>query len=314
MSTELTWDQTLRFRLLEIVLQWEGRLTTNHLCTAFNIGRQQASRDINRYKNDFAPQGLAYDHSLKGYRPTAEFKPQFSQGKVDEYLTLLHREKQHAVQSQQQALLTLPLLDLRYGHIEMLDVPTRHVDPVIVRGLVQAARGQLRVDVNYVSLSSEEESGRNIVPHTLVYDGIRWHVRAYCEKKGEYLDFVMSRFRGEPDLLDASEHGRKHDVEWNTLVTAEIIPNPHLSAGQQAIIAADYAMDDGHLLLTQRMPLMHYALERMQVSFDGEHHQQPAHAPIILKNRAELIAQGCTFKLKSADLQPSIAVASTAYA
>ena len=37
---ELTWDQTLRFRLLEIVLQWEGRLTTNHLCTAFNIGRQ----------------------------------------------------------------------------------------------------------------------------------------------------------------------------------------------------------------------------------------------------------------------------------
>ena len=23
----LTWDQTLRFRLLEIVLQWEGRLT-----------------------------------------------------------------------------------------------------------------------------------------------------------------------------------------------------------------------------------------------------------------------------------------------
>ncbi len=28
----LTWDQTLRFRLLEIVLMWEGRLTTNHLC------------------------------------------------------------------------------------------------------------------------------------------------------------------------------------------------------------------------------------------------------------------------------------------
>ena len=50
MSKEnLTWDQTLRFRLLEIVLQWEGRLTTNHLCNAFNIGRQQASKDINRY-------------------------------------------------------------------------------------------------------------------------------------------------------------------------------------------------------------------------------------------------------------------------
>ena len=43
----LTWDQTLRFRLLEIVLMWEGRVPTNHLCTAFNIGRQEGARGIN---------------------------------------------------------------------------------------------------------------------------------------------------------------------------------------------------------------------------------------------------------------------------
>ena len=256
---ELTWDQTLRFRLLEIVLQWEGRLTTNHLMTAFNIGRQQASRDINHYLTHYSPEGLIYDRSLKGYKPTEQFVPRFSEGKVDEYLMLLHREKQH--QRQHEAgLLTLPLMDLRYGHIEILDVPNRHIDPKIVRGLVQAARGQLRVDVDYVSLSSEEQSGRNIVPHTLVYDGIRWHVRAYCEKKGEYLDFVMSRFRGEPDLLDASPHGRDQDREWNTRVTAIVIPNPALSEGQQAIIASDYAMADGKLLISQRIPLMHYAL------------------------------------------------------
>lgn len=300
-ATELTWDQTLRFRLLEIVLQWEGRLTTNHLCTAFNIGRQQASKDINRYKNEFAPDGLAYDPKLRGYRPTDAFKPRFSTGKVDEYLMLLHREKQHA-RHQQEALLTLPLMDLRYGHIEILDVPARHIDPVMVRGLVQAARGQLRVDVDYVSLSSAEQSGRNIVPHTLIYDGIRWHVRAYCEKKGEYLDFVMSRFRGEPDLLDASGHGRDEDVEWNTQVTAVVVPNPALGEKQREIIASDYAMKNGELRLTQRIPLMHYALERMQVSFDEGHETHPLHHPLVLQNRSELIEQGCTFKLKSADL------------
>ena len=298
---ELTWDQTLRFRLLEIVLQWEGRLTTNHLMTAFNIGRQQASRDINHYLTHYAPDGLVYDKSLKGYKPTDHFVPRFSEGNVDEYLMLLHREKQH--QRQHEAgLLTLPLMDLRYGHIEILDVPNRHIDPKIVRGLVQAARGQLRVDVDYVSLSSEAQSGRNIVPHTLVYDGIRWHVRAYCEKKGEYLDFVMSRFRGEPDLLDASPHGRDQDREWNTRVTAIVIPNPALSEGQQAIIASDYAMADGKLLISQRIPLMHYALERMQVSYNGEHQQHPLLYPLVLANREELIEQGCTFKLKSADL------------
>ena len=121
---ELTWDQTLRFRLLEIVLQWEGRLTTNHLMTAFNIGRQQASRDINHYLTHYSPEGLVYDRSLKGYKPTEHFVPRFSEGKVDEYLMLLHREKQH--QRQHEAgLLTLPLMDLRYGHIEILDVPNR---------------------------------------------------------------------------------------------------------------------------------------------------------------------------------------------
>ena len=249
----LTWDQTLRFRLLEIVLMWEGRLTTNHLCTAFNIGRQQASRDINRYIQEVSPQGLEYDRNLKGYKPTARFSPRFSEGKVDEYLLLLHREKQH--QRQHEAgVLALPLMDLRYGHIEILDVPNRHIDPVIVRGLVQAARSQLRVDVDYVSLSSAERSGRNIVPHTLVYDGIRWHVRAYCEKKRDYLDFVMSRFRGKPELLGRfgprSRSGS--GVEQSGGRCGD--PNPRLGDEQQAIIASDYAMTDGKLLIEQRVP------------------------------------------------------------
>ncbi|MBD1228498.1 WYL domain-containing protein [Xenorhabdus griffiniae] len=295
---KLTWDQTLRFRLLEIVLQWEGRLTTNHLCSAFNIGRQQASKDINRYIKKYSPNGLEYDSKLRGYKPTAFFVPRFSEGKVDEYLTLLHQEKQQVRQHLERGM-ALPLMDLRYGHIEILNVPARHIDPEIVRGLVQAARYQLRVDVDYVSLSSEEQSGRNIVPHTLVYDGIRWHVRAYCEKKKDYLDFVMSRFRGVPDLLDASENGREQDVEWNTLVTAIVVPNPKLSTTQQKIIASDYAMNDGKLLITQRIPLLHYALGLLQVNFDGEYNEKPLLHPLVLANRSDLVNLGCHFKLTS---------------
>ncbi|MGL5948413.1 MAG: helix-turn-helix transcriptional regulator [Aeromonas sp.] len=294
-TPELTWDQTLRFRLLEIVLQWEGRLTTNHLCSAFNIGRQQASRDINLYLDAFAPNGLVYDKSLKGYVPTPEFSPRFSEGTVDEYLLLLHREKQQAKEQHRSAV--LPLMDLRYGHIEFLGVPSRHIDAKIVRALVQAARSQLRVDVDYVSLRSAEQSGRNIVPHTLVFDGIRWHVRAYCEKQQAYLDFVLSRMRGEPELLDGSPHGRAEDRDWNTYVEAIIVPNPALAPAQQAIIAADYAMQEGQLRLTQRLPLLHYALERLQVDYDYDPRLDPMLSPLVLSNRAALIAQGASFKL-----------------
>lgn len=166
--------------------------------------------------------------------------------------------------------------------------------------LVDRKRGTIHLVL--ISLSSEEQSGRNIVPHTLVYDGIRWHVRAYCEKKGEYLDFVMSRFRGEPELLDASSLGRDQDLEWNTQVTAVVTPNPCLSKGKQAIISSNYAMTDGKLLIRQRIPLMHYALERLQVSYHGEHEGQPLLYPLVLANRDELITKGCIFKLKSADL------------
>lgn len=293
-QSRITWDQKVRFRLLEIVLQWEGRLTTNHLCSAFDIGRQQASKDINRYIKEFSPEGLVYDWQLKGYKPTTDFVPQFSQGTVNEYLHLLHQDNPHA---NTLSLVDHSLADRRYDHTKVLDVPSRHVDSAIVRGLVQAARNQLRVDVDYASLSSEVVSGRNIVPHTLIYDGIRWHVRAYCEKRGEYLDFVMSRFRGVPDLLDASPHGREQDVEWNTQVEVVVIPNPCLTPGQQAIIAMDYDMLDGHLRFTQRLPLVHYALDRVQVSYDGQHGQNPDQFPLVLQNRDELITQGCRFKL-----------------
>ena len=167
--SQIRWDLALRYRLIETIAWWEGRLTTGHLMQSFGISRQQASKDINRYIGEFSPTGLEYDRKLKGYKPTVDFKPSFSQGSVNEYLHLLHQDKAQTS--------TLSLLDLRYGHTEVLDVPSRHVDPQIVRGLVQAARNQLRVDVEYASLSSEENNrGRNIVPHTLIYDGIRWHV------------------------------------------------------------------------------------------------------------------------------------------
>lgn len=46
MNWPLRWDLLTRYRLIEIVAQWEGRLTTNHLMNSFGIGRQQASKDI----------------------------------------------------------------------------------------------------------------------------------------------------------------------------------------------------------------------------------------------------------------------------
>ncbi len=84
------WDLLLRYRLVEVIALWEGRLTTNHLMRAFGIGRQQASKDINTYLSDYGPENLVYDRFLKGYRPTPGFRPVFTRGVADEYLQMMH--------------------------------------------------------------------------------------------------------------------------------------------------------------------------------------------------------------------------------
>jgi hypothetical protein len=60
-------------------------------------------------------------------------------------------------------------------------------------------------------------------------------------------------------------------------------------------------MTDGKRLLNQRIPLMYYALEHMQVSYNGDHEQHPLLYPLVLADRDELVAKGCTFKLRGPD-------------
>ncbi len=273
---DLTFEQRLRFRIIEIIALWEGRLTTNHLQNSFNIGRQQASRDINTYINDYAPDNLIYDRQLKGYKPTEQFAPRFCEGFVDEYLHLLHRNQELGT--------TLELKNLAAAGIELLDVPTRRIRPELMRALLQAAREQRRVDVEYQSFSNAQPQGRIIVPHTLVNDGIRWHLRAWCEASGDYRDFVLSRFRGIPELMEASPHGADDDERWQTYVDIGIRPNPHLSAHQQEIVEQDYHMTDGLYRFSQRAALVQYTLDRMQVYYGPHPEANPLASPLILAN------------------------------
>ena len=109
----------MRYRLIEIVALWEGRLITNHLCNSFDIARQQASKDINAYLCEVAPENLLYDSKLKGYKPSATFAPKVTSGLVDEYL--------HALASTKDSAHTFSQLDLGFSHTEMLTPPLSKV-------------------------------------------------------------------------------------------------------------------------------------------------------------------------------------------
>lgn len=253
----LRWDLLLRYRLIEIIALWEGRLTTKHLCDTFGIGRQQASKDINAYLDQVGPGNIEYDKYLKGYKPTDTFKPAVTLGNADEYLQLLSRNNELTD--------TFDSLTIAIANTEVLSVPVRNVKPEVIRAIVQAAREKKRIEVDYVSVSSPNREGRVIVPHTLVFTGVRWHVRAWCEKNGNYRDFVLSRFRGDVDMMDTSEHTMEFDEKWNTLVTIKIKPDSRLDKAQQKVVAEDWGMTRNKLDITVRGSLVQYALQALHI-------------------------------------------------
>jgi len=248
--TSVRWDLALRYRLIETVAWWEGRLTTGHLMQSFGISRQQASKDINSYISEYAPQNLEYDKHLKGYVPSSHFKPLFIDDSASAYLHLLNQNHDRAPH--------IEGLALAYAHTEVLQVPDRTVRPDLLRPLLRACREGLRLECEYVSFTTPDAETRLIAPHTLIYTGMRWHVRAYCEKNGDYRDFVLI-----------------------------IAPDSRLKPEQQAIIETDYGMQDGRLVIDTRGALVQYVLQRYQIDPTKVHAKATAQQ-IVVVNLDEL--------------------------
>ncbi|MDN3554298.1 WYL domain-containing protein [Halomonas almeriensis] len=278
--TTIPWDTLARYRLIEILALWEGRVAASQIGEAFDIGRQQAQKVLRAYR-ELAPDNLQYDGSRHGYLPSEAFVPLYTQGRVDEYLRLLHIHD----------TLDSPFAGLSMGaaNTESLPMPSRAITPAVVRELVRASREKRRLEVTYASFSSPAGDERIIVPHTLVFAAGRWHVRAYCEKHRDYRDFVLSRFRGVPE--DVGEmlglHDAENDERWQTRVAVRLIPDRRLPEAERELLAMDYGMPDGELELHCRGPLARYALRELGVN---PHHAEanPRAQQIEIANRDSL--------------------------
>lgn len=273
------WDLLLRYRFIEVIALWEGRLTTRHLVETFGIGRQQASKDINTYNREVGPGNLVYNRFIKGYEPADSFEPRVTRGLSEEYLQLLaNRSELHRTFSS----LALPL-----GHTEVLEPPVRPVMPDVLRPILQAAREQQRIEVDYVSVNNPDREGRIIAPHTLVWTGLRWHVRGWCEKNRDFRDFVLSRFRGTPELLGPASTSASDDTDWNTWVDLELTPDPRLTPEQQEVIAFDYGMQDNRLIIPIRARMISYLLQLLNIVPEPLQ-EDPRAQQVVVANLADI--------------------------
>jgi predicted DNA-binding transcriptional regulator YafY len=132
---------------------------------------------------------------------------------------------------------------------------------------------------------------RVISPHTLIYTGFRWHVRAWCQKRQSYRDFLLSRIDRTPTVADDLPPPVENDSLWLEQITLTLIPNALLTTAQQALVERDFAMPEGRLQITVRKALAHYTLQRYQAAITGEEASRVAEHPLQLlpADRSKLV-------------------------
>ncbi len=271
-------ENQARLKFVEVMLYWEGRVTTTQLHNQFSVSRQTASKDINQYINLFPANVAAYDPKKKYFEPTTLFKPQLTNGLLTEYTDFVGSVSVIETLEQTSQKIESKGTSNNSTYFESLPVPIRNINPKLVRSLIFACKQQKRLMIGYYSISSGVTEERIISPHSIVFDGVRWHVRAYCERRdsqgkgGGFKDFVLSRFHGEAEIENfAPSHTIKDDIEWNNIVPVVIEPDARLDTNRRKAIEMDYMMTQGQLTIPCRAALVKYLMQKLRLD-----HYNPA--------------------------------------
>jgi hypothetical protein len=276
---DLRWGTAQRLEFIEFRLFWEGRLNRSDIMKRFDVSMPQASADLARYQV-LAPNNIKYDSSERAFKATDSFKPVFYSPNADRYLVRLKALSDGVIPREETSFSVVPPLD-------SMPVLHRRVNPLILKELLAAIRAASGLRVFYHSMNSSRPKPlwREITPHSLAFDGLRWHVRGFCHLEKRFKDFVLSRFLAVGEFV-AAGLSASQDEEWITFFEVVLIPNPKLSTNQRETIAMDYEMENGRLCISVRLALLYYFNKRLRLDI-AEQFDNPKETPVIVANRVE---------------------------
>lgn len=226
--------QRQRLQFIESMVLWEGSVQRQRVHDVFGVSQNHITKDLQLYRK-LSPHNLTYDVSSRVWRATRRFKPLVSKGDPDEYLNLLQLEGTSG------KVAGLPVLQHVFSSAATPS-PQWPTDPGPLREVMRARHGGKGVRVIYQTLSSPEPAERILWPHALVFEGFRWHVRAYDSKREEFRDFVLFRITDAQPTTEPAPRRPDEDVAWQTLATVELVPNPKFTPQQQEVVALEYGM------------------------------------------------------------------------
>ncbi|RTR39595.1 WYL domain-containing protein [Shewanella canadensis] len=253
----LSHAQKQRLAFIDFSLQYFGQVSRQDLIKKFATGLAAATRDFASYR-EFAPVNMTLVHQTKSYHRKPEFKALFQH----EPEGILHGLAKGFGDGLSQPISPS---EICIDAIQLI-----HPDTEIIAALMRAIQNKRALKVKYVSVSSGERE-REIVPHALVNNGQRWHVRAFDRTHQVFTDFVVTRIKAISSASSEPKFNETQvkDTQWDNMITLNLIPHPSLDHPEA--IALDYQMQDNKLEVVTRAALAGYLLRQWSVDCSAKH-------------------------------------------
>ncbi|MCC5790145.1 MAG: WYL domain-containing protein [Opitutales bacterium] len=234
-----------RVSFLEKMAFWRGWVGRKDMKVRFGTSPAQSSSDLQALREK-APGVLQYNTRRKTYVGAEPWTPHFFEAIPEKDLPSLFPES-----------------------VEHFRLPFRHTPVEYLCYVNRALQNQQSIELDYLSASSGTQKWRRITPHTWVWDGRRWHIRAYCHENADFRDFNAGRITGTrqsgpPGAL------REEDRDWNTQVTVTLALNKDLDSTRRRALDLDYQLINGRLKVTLRKAQVNYFLDQFGFPTDAQ--------------------------------------------
>jgi hypothetical protein len=262
--------QQQRLAFIDFCLQYFGQMARADLVQHFATGLASGTRDFALYK-ELAPNNLILKHQTKRYYRSESFAPIFEHD-PETILTSLCRGFGDGFASKIKASETC------FDAIRLI-----HPNSDTIATLMRAIQYQQVLYCEYVSISSGA-SHRELIPHAIINNGHRWHIRAFDRKSNGFRDFVCTRFINMTKTAKRAQRLELSaaDIVWSTMLPITLKPHPKLS--HSLAIELDYNMVNGELALEVRAALVGYLLQQWQVDCSINNQLNEKQYPLALVN------------------------------
>ncbi|MDO6442064.1 WYL domain-containing protein [Marinobacter sp. 2_MG-2023] len=273
-----------RLEHIEFVLLFRGSISRQDLVEAFGIGEAAATRDFRQY-NASCPGNMNLNNVTKRWEIDVDsFKPCFTH-RAQSVLSKLRGPKYSELLG----------LSLANG-APRLSLPNVDVLACVTRAI--ANKNAIRVRYMHASGTCKNIE---IVPHSLVDNGIRWHVRAFDRSRKIFWDFVLGRISNATVILDSISQIESVDADnqWKRIVKLELAPHPSSeNLKNPKAIEFEYGMESGMMIKEVRAANAGYWLRLWNVDCSPEQSKRGGQYQLCLRNPLAL------YDVESAVLAP----------